>query len=298
MDLNVYILLYFYYIVKKLINQEATYDNIINITKEVFTDDCDIGFFYFSGHGYDDENDGKLVTYDYDTNHYGIRFRDIIEIVNSSKCKNKIVILDCCFSGKIGNYKFIGDATLLPLGTTIMTSCSSKETALEINRHGVFTNLLLLALKGGASDLFGRVSPGSIYSYIDSSLGDFEQRPLFKSHVNSFITIRNASKKADFNNVRKMLSLFKNENDKFQLDPSFEPTNYPGCEYAGKDGLKKPYYLKENGDKFSLLQMGVRNALVRPCKEEHMYFAAMKSDCCQLTDLGKHYYILYKKDIF
>ena len=94
------------------------------------------------------------------------------------------------------------------------------------------------------------------------------------------------------------LAEVKSENDKFQLGPSFEKTNYPGSKYAGKKGLKKPYFIKQNGDKFSLLQMGVRNALVRPCKEEHMYFAAMNSDCCQLTDLGKHYYILYKKNIF
>jgi len=38
-------------------------------------------------------------------------------------------------------------------------------------RGGVFTGLLVDALSGGAANLVGDVTPGSVYAHIDQSLG-------------------------------------------------------------------------------------------------------------------------------
>lgn len=192
----------------KLLNEQATYDNILDKLAEVFSDDSDVSLFYFSGHGFDDKNDGKICTIDYQSQHYGIPFRTILEHIRESKCKNKIIILDCCHAGKLGNFSMIGDATILECGTTILTACNTGESAIETNGHGLFTKLLIDALEGGASDIFGRITPGSIYSYIDSSLGSFDQRPLFKSHVQSFVTIRVANSKMSFPEMRRLMKLF------------------------------------------------------------------------------------------
>lgn len=54
----------------------------------------------------------------------------------------------------------------------------------------VFTSLLIEALYGGAMNLLGEVSPGSIYSYIDSSLGGWEQRTVFKANIKKFVSLR------------------------------------------------------------------------------------------------------------
>lgn len=280
-----------------LLDQEATYDNIVAGLRKVFKDDSEISLLYFSGHGYDDLNDGKICTFDYKSNHMGLRFRDILEIIEESKCKNKIIILDCCHSGKIGNFSMIGDNSVLSCGTTILTACNVNESSIECGQHGIFTQLLIDALKGGAADIFGRVTPGSIYSYIDSSLGNFDQRPLFKSHVQSFVTIRTTEQKMKVTEMRKLMHLFKREDFRYQLDSSFEPTNYPGSTGIGKDDIKKPYYDENNGKIFALLQKGVSNGLVKPLNEQHMFYAAMHSDLCYLTALGKHYWFLVMNKI-
>ena len=54
---------------------------------------------------------------------------------------------------------------------TILAACGKDEYAGENAGHGVFTDLLVEALYGGAMNLLGEVSPGSIYSYVDQSLG-------------------------------------------------------------------------------------------------------------------------------
>ena len=280
-----------------LLDEEATYDNIVAGLKKVFKDDSEISLFYFSGHGYDDSNDGKICSFDYKNNHMGIRFRDILEIIDKAKCKNKIIILDCCHSGRIGNFSMIGDTSILSCGTTILTACNVNESSIECNGHGIFTQLLIDALRGGASDIFGRVTPGSVYSYIDSSLGNFDQRPLFKSHVQSFVTIRTAEQKMKMHEIRRLMNLFKTEDFLYQLNPSFEPTNYPGSKGIGKEDLKKPYFDETNGKIFALLQKSASNGLVQPFKEDHMFYAAMNSDSCCLTALGKHYWWLVKNKI-
>lgn len=274
----------------KLLNSDATYDNIILGIEKVFTDDSDIGILFFSGHGADDKKDGRIVTCDYPKQHNGIRFRDILEIISESDCKNKIVILDCCFSGKFGELSFIGDSTLLPCGTTILTACNSREFSYVGEEYSVFSGLLISALSGGASDLLGRVTPGAIYSYIDSSLGPFEQRPLFKSHVSSFVPIRFSEPKMTVAEIRNLAELFETPNTKFSLDPSFEKTNHKGSKEIGEIDLRKPYYVEENGVKFGLLQKAVSVGLVRPSHEKHMFYAALNSDSCELTMLGKHYW--------
>lgn len=281
----------------KRINKEATYDQIMEDLDKVFSDDSDISLFYFSGHGFDDRNDGKICTIDYASNHMGIRFRDIIELIGQKKCKNKIIILDCCHSGKMGNFSIIGDQTILSHGTTILTACNANEYAVEINGHGIFTNLLIAALQGGAADIFGNVTPGSIYSYIDSSLGAFDQRPLFKSHVSSFVSLRRAHEKMTILEIRELISLFEHSEIKYKLDPSYEETNFPGSERIGKADLKKPYCTPENIKIFKLLQKATSNGLVKPSNEQHMFYAAMNFDTCELTMLGKHYWYMVNNEL-
>lgn len=43
------------------------------------------------------------------------------------------------------------------------------------------------------------------------------------------------------------MKLFSTEKAMFQLNPSYEPTNYPGSKEIGKEDLKRPYFQEENG---------------------------------------------------
>ena len=71
---------------------------------------------------------------------------EILTMASWSKVRNKIIILDCCHSGKFGAPDILAGASHLMEGITILTATRSSEEALEINGHGVFTNLLLEAL--------------------------------------------------------------------------------------------------------------------------------------------------------
>jgi hypothetical protein len=76
---------------------------------------------------------------------------------------------------------------------TILTASSADQYASEENGRGVFTELLVDAMNGAAANLVGDVTPGSVYAHIDQSLGPWEQRPVFKTNVKSFVSLRHAA---------------------------------------------------------------------------------------------------------
>lgn len=79
--------------------------------------------------------------------------------------------MDSCFSGGMGDNPFDGMNAVLSKGLTILSATRPEETALEIAGHGVFTTLLCSALNGGAADLLGHITPGSIYALQDGRFG-------------------------------------------------------------------------------------------------------------------------------
>jgi len=156
--------------------------------EKCFEDGADTALFYFAGHGMLDSFGGHILMTD-DAN-ADLSLRDILDIVNNSKCSSKVVVLDSCHSGTLGNPRNSSDSAVISNGVTILTACTQKQTALEHKDHGVFTELLLAALDGEAADLMGNITPGGIYAFIDKSLGGWEQRPVFKTNVQTFSPLR------------------------------------------------------------------------------------------------------------
>lgn len=274
-----------------------TKHDLLELLNALFCEgDSEIALFYFSGHG-TDENTGSIVTPDFKGKDLGVSMLDILALLKQSKSKNKVVILDCCFSGKFGELGVISsNETVLAEGVTIMTASSRNQYAVEdeITGHGVFTELLIQGLLGGAADVRGNITPANLYSFIDQSLGAWEQRPLFKTNISSFIPIRKINPKVPIEVLRKLSYYFQEPDSEFILDPSFEFTNNP--EY--KIEIKLPYANDENINKFKELQLYESVGLIEPVGEEHMYFAAMNSKSCRLTPLGLHYWKLSKNKRF
>lgn len=269
-----------------------TKSDLLYSVEELFSGNADIALFYFSGHG-TDVGSGYLVTPDYHGRDYGVSMSEILGIANRSTCKNKIIILDCCYSGKFGENSTSNTTdSILGDGVTIMTASLRNEVSIEdgFTGHGVFTNLLLQGLKGGASDISGKITPASLYSFVDQSLGSWEQRPIFKTNISSFLTVRFIEPKVSKPLLRKLSSLFSNPTDEFMLDPSFEVTNTPNCEHI----IVKPYADQLHVQQFKELQLLESVGLIEPVDTEHMYFAAMESKSCKLTALGLHYWHLSK----
>lgn len=275
----------------RLATDVPTKAELKGLIRELFSGDAETALLYFSGHGFLDDIGGYIVTPDFQQNDEGVSMDEILSIANDSKAKNRVIILDCCHSGAFGSPKNAGNkSTHIAEGVSILTASKDDEAAMEINGHGVFTNLLLDALQGGASDLRGHITPGSIYAYIDQALGPWDQRPVFKTNITRFTSLRTVIPQVPIDILRSLIDYFPTPTDQYKLDPSFEVTNNQNIEH----NVIEPYADEINIQKFKALQKLESVGLIIPVGEEHMYFAAMNSKTCRLTALGYHYWRLVK----
>lgn len=255
--------------------------------EELFKSESEIALLYYSGHGTINTLGGYLCTSEIKRPDEGLSLNEIMNLVSQSRAQNKIIVLDSCFSGAIANSVEMPNYSLLHNGTTILAACGSTEYATEENNHGVFTSLFVEALYGGAMNLLGEVSPGSIYSYIDRSLGAWEQRPVFKANISNFVSLRKNTPPIPILELRKITEFFSSSYEEYQLDPTYEPDKH---EADVKDVNKEHEII------FGILQRYVKLNLVVPVDEEHMYYAAINHKSCKLTAQGQHYWNLVKKN--
>lgn len=265
---------------------EASYvtrADLKDAVRELFQDETEIAVFYYAGHGSFDSLGGYLCTSEIRRADEGLPLSDLMEFVAQSPARNKVIILDSCHSGFAGTSTQMQNYSILHTGTTILAACDEKQYSSEENGHGVFTSLLIEALYGGAMNLLGDVSPGSIYSYIDRSLGAWEQRPVFKANIKTFVSLRKNSPPISISDLRQITSIFPSAYEEFALDPTYEPDKHE----ADIQDVNK-----EHEAIFSILQKYVKLNLVVPVGAEHMYYAAIQHKSCKLTAQGQHYWKL------
>ena len=256
--------------------------------EELFKAQADIALFYFAGHGHIEATGGYLLATDSRRGDEGLSLSEVLALANKSPARNKIIILDSCHSGIAGTPPVAGELASLSEGLTILTASAADQYATEENGRGVFTTLLVDALHGGAANLTGDITPGSIYAHVDQSLGAWEQRPIFKTNVRQFVSLRKVNPPISLEDLRRLTEFFPQRGFEYQLDPTFEP------EMKGRDdGMPPPD--PENTRKFALLQRYYRLNLVAPVDAPHMWHAAMQNKSCKLTVLGEHYRLLAEK---
>jgi uncharacterized caspase-like protein len=121
--------------------------------------------FYYAGHGKLRKN-GQLCLASKDTTMANlgarsIRARDVLNYLQESHARRRVLILDCCQSGAIG-YEFRGDdlqSTLAGLarsfGSYILTASTAIQLAEEREKdgHGVFTKALIDCLRDGGKEI-------------------------------------------------------------------------------------------------------------------------------------------------
>jgi hypothetical protein len=253
--------------------------------------------FYFAGHGYIDANkkEGYLVAQDGQNPHWGVSFSHLINLANKAypKIKSTIIILDSCHSGSMGEISGLGNTNISHVGTgvTILTACHKSGIAEEKNGHGKFTDIMIDALNGASSDILGRITPASLYSYVDQTLGAFEQRPIYKANVENFITLRTVEPKVPKEILRKLPKYFPSKSHIFKLNPSYEPDRGEKHEE-----LKSVEVIESNVEIYRELQKCCNNGLVVPSEHEHMWHSAVNYGGCRLTATGIHYRYLATKN--
>lgn len=253
---------------------------------DLFNQELDVALFYFAGHGginrsmhsiHEERKPtlGRVFVNDA----HSLEMSWLMDQANQSKAKHTIIVLDCCHAGAMGNCPERAGFSKLGYGVTIIAAAEDHDYSKESSDSGVFTGLFVEALKGGAAaNLYGEITASSIYAYIDSALGHWDQRPVFKSNVRHEAAIKIGAQSIDKGQLSEIVKLFKEPGSLFPLDPTYEPTSSSR--------------IPENCDVFALLQRLNRINIVVPENAEHMYYAAINSTGCRLTDLGRHYWHL------
>lgn len=277
----------------KLLTASASRESIDKLflkdsIKQLFSIKAETALFYFAGHGHVEVTGGYLLASDSRRGDEGVSLTEILTLANESPATNKIIILDSCHSGIAGSPPGNQNMSALMEGLTILTSSTEDQYSSEENGNGVFTSLLVDALSGGAANLLGDITPGSIYAHIDQSLGAFEQRPVFKTNVRNFVSLRHVTQAIPLDELRLISQFFPNPGYEFPLNPTFEP------EMKGRD-VNMPLPIDDNNKIFVTLQKFNRLNLLIPVGAPHMWNAAMESKTCKLTTLGEHYRRLVKK---
>jgi hypothetical protein len=264
----------------------VTRDGLLADLDALFADGAEIAVLYFAGHGDGSGADVALVTEDGTKGTPGIPFSEILAKVATSSVGEVIVILDCCFAGAAGGIPQLGTATTaLRHGVSILAASRGDQTAAETESgRGLFSTYLCGALEGGAADVLGKVTVAGLYSYLDESFGAWDQRPMFKTHVDRLHAIRACKPAVPLPELRQITEFFPIADYEFPLDPSYEPTEEPRN--------------TEHEKVFATLQKYRPAKLVDPVGEEHMYYAAMNSTSCRLTPLGRHYWHMAKANRF
>lgn len=248
----------------------------------LFAGDPEVALFYFAGHGIVKNVGGYIVTSDLTKYDEGVPMDDVLKLANQSKAKDKVILLDCCRSGKFGSSEIAGgNVSYLSEGLTVLTASRDSESANEKNGSGVFTSLLVDALKGGAGDLRGHITPGNVYAYVDQALGPWDQRPIFKTNVTHSVCLRRIDPPVAKPTLRKLVEYFPAPDDEHKLSPEYE--------FTEKSAVPAKVAILKDLQKFASVH------LVEPVGAEHMYFAAIDSKSCRLTAAGRQYWRLVKE---
>lgn len=269
-------------------------DELRQAIEHLFADDGEVALFYFAGHGHIEATGGYLCSSDVKTGNDGVPLAEIMIMANQSKIQNRVIILDSCHSGVAGGSALQQNVAEINEGVTILTASTAEQYASEENGAGVFTSLFVDALGGAAANLVGDVTPGGIYAHVDQSLGPWAQRPVFKTNVKRFVSLRKVQPSLELAELRRISEFFPTTGFQFQLDPTYEPERHDSWN-TKPQGIPAPD--PDHNVIFSILQKYNHVGLLVPEGAPHMWHAAMESKTVRLTALGEHYRRLAAKNL-
>ncbi|EHK2355009.1 caspase family protein [Clostridium perfringens] len=154
-------------------------ENIKDVCKKVEENERII--FFFSGHGHELNNNNYLVPSNIEniTKEELICINDIVSILEESKAKVKIILLDSCCSGVVNkdskglsgaSFVYMKDYIDSTRATVIISACGKSEYATEESPNknlSLFTTYLAEALEGKFEALDnGYLTINSLYEYI------------------------------------------------------------------------------------------------------------------------------------
>lgn len=254
--------------------------------------------FFFAGHGAQTLWGADLVTQDATSNNLGVSMNDLITLANDSPARSVTLILDCCFSGDLGNLSGLQSSsvaepfklgkTLLRENVTVLAASTASETAAEAKGHGAFTRVLIDGLQGGATDHLGNVTALSLYSYVSAAFDAWQQRPMLKAHLTEPTILRVGPPWLDVAILRQLPKHFLTADARIRLSPAHEGEGRPLP--PGQLGTSEQQLFDYLG---RLRNVG----LVSTDNELAHYWVAMQSREVHLTPLGRYFWALAKRGV-
>lgn len=146
----------------------------------------DLVLLYYAGHGVLERGQLYLCTDDTDLQALdatSVPMRELRSYIESSRCEQIILILDCCFSGaamdefraRTGVLQDLIDSNARCPGLHLLTSSGMYQPSLERDGrdagdlpHGVYTRRLVEGIQTGEADINsdGKITPGELAEYI------------------------------------------------------------------------------------------------------------------------------------
>lgn len=123
--------------------------------------------FYFSGHGYP----GGFCPYDMTKIEEGLKYSEVISIMQKSKAKNKFIFADACHSGAIRQ----NGSDIEPKVGNVLLFLSSRGNEYSAESpfiaNGYFTKHLLRGLGGGADvNKDKHITARELFNYVSESV--------------------------------------------------------------------------------------------------------------------------------
>lgn len=158
----------------QLLDAKATVKNIVVAMDKVYANagKDDIVVFFFSGHGYR----GGFYAHD-----DKLPYKKIKAAMAKSKCKNKMIFADACFSGKIRTGGSLSQSMTDDIkNANIMLFLSSRgnETSIETPsmKNGFFTTYLQRGLRGAADTDRNRViTAKELFRYVHDNVVELSE---------------------------------------------------------------------------------------------------------------------------
>ncbi len=172
--------------VRVLTNREATKSALLGAMHSMFSvaDKDDTVILYFSGHGME----GSLVCYD-----GPLSYKYITNQMKACKAKQRIVIVDACYSGKMRNN---GHATRSHDSPNVMFFLSSRTNELSREskfKNSLFTIFLERGLRGGAdNNRDRRITARELYDFVHSGVvnaSNGHQHPVMWGNFDNNMTV-------------------------------------------------------------------------------------------------------------
>ncbi|EKQ67200.1 WD40 repeat-containing protein [Leptolyngbyaceae cyanobacterium JSC-12] len=152
--------------------------------------------FYFSGHGLQKEagiREGYLATSDANPNahFYGLSLFWLRRLLQESPVRQRIILLDCCYSGEILNFLEADPGAKSGTDRLFMAASREYETAYEAlnGQYSVFTQAVLDGLDPRRLPT-GIVTNYALTDWVSNALKGESQQPLFENSGSEIVLTR------------------------------------------------------------------------------------------------------------